>query len=582
MTSSLSLLLFDKQTTTFQRRARVLAAAVLVAGASVLPARAREAMLDVTVVRSDTLYDLSRKVLVSASAWYEVARINKLSNPNRIVPGQVLRIPVRLMKITPINGQLVSVLGDVRIGGAPASAGMLIREGQTVQTALSSSTVIELADGSRMKLPPSSLALLATSRRYGARPTGSTAAFETSGDQSGGWFAGALRVLRGSVEVFATKVLRAQPLEVRTTTAVVGVRGTHYRVGLDDDIGARTHAEVFEGSVRFDVPGSTLGVDLTSGFGATTVPGDNAGGPVVVHLLPAPDLSEFPVFFDRPVVSFSLLPATSALRVQVAADESFDKTVRDQRFESGAEIRLVGLEDAKWYLRVRRVDAQGIEGYDSTRSFVLKTRPEPAVQQLPRADSVQSVGTVDFAWSPSVDAPSVRLQVAQDREFTRLVVDRDHLGEASLSVEMKVPAPYFWRLQSIRANGERGPFGEARRFELSPTPERPIVRRSADGQTLILTWAGQERRRYQMQLARDAAFTDAVRSEELDEPQWVQSVPEDAGRYFFHYRTLEPGGFISNYSETLTFEIPKNWRALWVNLPLLAPLPAAPGSVGVQ
>ena len=135
-----------------------------------------------------------------------------------------------------------------------------------------------------------------------------------------------------------------------------------------------------------------------------------------------------------------------------------------------------------------------------------------------------------------------------------------------------LPIYYFWRLQSIRANGARGPFGEARRFELSSTPEQPIVRRSADGHSLILKWSGHERNRYQVQLARDAAFTDVVRSEELDEPQWVQSIPEDAGRYFFQYRIIEPGGFVSNYSQTLRFNIPKNWRALWITLPSMSPL----------
>ena len=537
-------------------------------------------MLDFTVVRADTLYDLSHSVLVSVAAWHEVARINRLRNPDLITPGQVLRIPVRLMRATPANGRLVSAIGDVRIGDAAVTVGAPLYEGQTVQTGVSSSTVIELADGSRIKLPPSSLASLAASRHYGARPAESNPAraLGTSTDmstvtpaahQTNGWFAGALRVLRGSVEVFATKVLRAKPLEVMTPTAVVGVRGTHYRVGLDDDIRANTHAEVLDGAVRFDVPRSTLGVDLTTGFGAIVGTGADASGPIVVNLMPAPDLSDVPVLFDRPLVRFSMPSETVALRVQVAADESFDKTVRDQRFESGAEVRFVGLEDARWYLRMRRVDAQGIEGYDSTRSFVLKARPEPAVQQSPRTDSRQSVGTVNFAWTQSVDAPSVRLQVAEDPEFSRLVMDRDNLAEGSLSAEMKVSATYFWRLQSIRSNGDRGPFGDPQRFELRPTPEPPTVQRSADGNTLILKWIGRDRNRYQVQLARDSAFTNVVSEEELGETQWVQPVPENAGSYFFRYRTIEPDGFISNYSQTLMFDVPKNWRLLWVILPFL-------------
>ena len=482
------------------------------------------------------------------------------------------------MRPTLINGRLVSVTGDVRVGDSAATVGMPLEEGQTVQTGGSSSTVIELADGSRLKLPPSSLALLAASRHYGARPAAPTTAgtldasastsTATPGNiQPGGWFAGALRVLRGSVEVIATKLQRAKPLEVITPTAVVGVRGTHYRVGLIGDVGASTHAEVLEGAVRFDTPISTLGVDLTTGLGA--VAGPDTSGVIVVTLLPAPDLSDLPALFDRPLVRFSLPPQIGAVRVQVAKDELFDKTVRDQRFESGAEVRIVDLEDGQWYLRVRRIDDRGIEGYDSSRAFALQARPEPAAPQSPRTGSTQSVGTVNFSWLRNAGAPSVRLQVAEDVEFTRLVIDRDNIAESSSSVEINTAGTYFWRLQSIRPNGDHGPFGDTQRLELRPTPGLPAAQRSADGKAVIFQWSGRDHDRYRLQLARDSAFTDVLREEDVDSSQWVRPMPEDAGSYYFRYRTIEPSGFISNYSETLMFDVPKSWKFLWTLLPFL-------------
>ena len=57
---------------------------------------------------------------------------------------------------------------------------------------------------------------MASSRIYSDRLPAATEANALSH-----WFAGTLRLLRGSVEVFAAKVL-----EVVTPTAVVGVRGT--------------------------------------------------------------------------------------------------------------------------------------------------------------------------------------------------------------------------------------------------------------------------------------------------------------------------------------------------------------------
>ena len=50
---------------------------------------AGERMFRFTVVRKDTLSNLSRELLVSPNAWREVSRINKLRNPNQLRPGQV-------------------------------------------------------------------------------------------------------------------------------------------------------------------------------------------------------------------------------------------------------------------------------------------------------------------------------------------------------------------------------------------------------------------------------------------------------------------------------------------------------------
>ena len=63
--------------------------------------RADDAEIEFTVVKSDTLIGLTQRVLVSATAWREVASRNRLANPNRIYPGHVLRIPVRLLRGTP-------------------------------------------------------------------------------------------------------------------------------------------------------------------------------------------------------------------------------------------------------------------------------------------------------------------------------------------------------------------------------------------------------------------------------------------------------------------------------------------------
>lgn len=547
--------------------ARALLAAAL-SGMLAGTATGAEQMVEFVVVRADTLIGLSNSVLNSPAAWREVAKLNHVANPNLILPGQHLRIPVRLLRGDAVSATLVSVTGpDVQAAGAAGVVGAQVGEGQTLQTGPDSSAVLALADGSRVRVPPSSLAQVAASRRYGGRlPANAAATAEeaSAANAPDSWFAGTLRVLRGSVEVFATKVLRAKPLEVVTPTAVVGVRGTRYRVALDADADNRTHAEVLEGLVH--VEAGSASVELPAGYGAAV---DADRRAAVAPLLAPPDLAAVPERFERPVVHFTPGTGNGPLRVQVALDPTFDQIVSDQRVPAQAEVRIAGLDDAQWYLRARRIDGAGIEGIDAVHPFVLKARPEPPAYLKPRSSAKQPIGSVDFAWAQNEGAPRVRLQVAQDEAFQKLVDDRDNLDAADLHTEIAQPGIYYWRLASVRASGDHGPFGDPQRFELRPLPEPPSVGRSPDGNALVFTWGGRPGDRQQVEFARDQAFTQIVSHDELSGSEWTLPLPTSGGRYYFRYRTVEPDGFVSPYSETLRVDVPRDWSGLGLLLPFL-------------
>jgi hypothetical protein len=550
--------------------ARAMLAALCAAAALLPAAHAQDSMVEFTVTGSDTMIGLSRRVLVSPQAWREVAALNKLRNPNRISAGQVLRIPQRLLRSVPVPARLVSVFGDVRVDGATSAVGGPVTEGQKVQTAEGASAVLEMADGSRFRLPPSSLAEVSASRNYGGRSADASAPTTPTTPAAGasdGWFAGAMRVLSGSVEVFATKVLRAKPLEVSTPTAVVGVRGTQFRVSFDATTNASTRSEVVEGAVRLDAGETSPRVELPTGFGA--VNDASRSPPLVAKLLDAPDLASVPELFERPLVRFKLASQADVLRVQVAEDSGFDRIVSDQRVAAGTDVRIAGLADARWYMRARRVDTQGLEGFDANRAFVLKARPEPPAYRSPRADAKQSVGPVEFAWAANVAAPRSRVQVASDAAFKTVLLERDVAADARLSASFDAPGVYHWRLASVRPDGDQGPFGDPQRFELRPLPEPPKGGPAADGKTLVFSWSGRPEDRQQVQLARDQNFSEIVAQDELQSPEWVLPTPWRGGTYFFRYRSVEPDGFVSPYSSTLSIEVPRDWRPLLLLLPLL-------------
>jgi hypothetical protein len=589
----------------------------------------------------DTLIGLGRSMLVPPSAWREVARLNKLPNPNRIQPGQTLLIPLRLLRGSDAPAQVVGTTGDVRLDGqalAVAASGAtpaVLHVGQLLTTAASSSAVVQLGDGSRVQIAPGSEFGLGESRLYVLRPAhggtkaaaqqgaatpslagaaastsapaGAATATDASVADGEGLFAHTMRLIQGSIEVFATKVLRAKPLEVETPTAVIGVRGTDYRVQAGPaalgvaaappasaaaalapaaDADQSTRTEVLTGLVRADTvaaapgtpaaqanppalsqaslpAGPASGADVPAGFGAALRPGQP---PTVVPLLPAPDLTGVPARFERPVVRIEWPSAGLPARVQVAADNGFERVVRDEIVPPGAPARLLGLDDGTWQLRVRSIDAQGIEGRDAQRAFTLKARPEPPAPSEPAARAKLSVGSVHFAWAENLQATHYRIEVAQDAGFAQPVFQAQDWTGGQQQVTLDQPGAYFWRLGSVRADGDQGPWGDTQSFELRPLPSAPSGGLSSDGRTLALRWSGRAEDRQQVELARDIAFSQGVTRADLGEAEWSVPRPDVPGTYYFRYRSVESDGFVSPWSSTLKISVPRDWTGVWLLL----------------
>lgn len=518
---------------------------------------APEPVLHYTVQPHDTLWDLSARWFRRPASWPEVAQLNRLPQPNRLTPGQTLKLPLRLLKPENVPATLSGVEGQVLLDGQPAQAGAAIQAGQRVLATADSSAVIRLGDGSRASLPPQSEVELAQHQRYtlkAAQPV-----------QDEGLYAATLRLLRGTLEVLATQAQRAKPLEVTTPTAVIGVRGTRYRVHADAQQ-PRTQTEVLEGRVwarnQAQPPASAI---LDAGQGAV-LRNDQAVTPQ--PLAAAPDLSGVPARFERPLLRFTLPGQTGEVRVQIAVDDSFLRIVRDLTLPAGTEAKIAGLADGNWYLRARQVAADGLEGQDATHPFVLKARPEPPASTAPRPQARLSVGTVDFAWTRNTEAAGYHLQVARDAGFQQILAQQDDLHDTGSSVSLDTPGVYHWRLASERAGGDRGPWGNGQRFELRPLPAPPQVHTGEDGQ-IQLTWSARPDEKQQVELALDPGFSSVVTSAELHGGEWTLPSLPVPGTYYFRSRYLDDQGFVSPWTAPLGVDVPVDWHMLLLGAPLL-------------
>jgi len=544
--------------------ALVLSTALPILHAAPAPTTLADTLLPYTVTSHDTLIGLNRTLLAAPGAWKDVSRINHLPDSNRIKPGQVLLVPARYLHSKVVPAWLLSAFGDVRIADKPATAGVAFNVGDTIRTGESSTAVVQLADGSHVKLAPDTEGRLDEQRRFQIKAT--AAAIDD------GLVAASLRLLSGSIEVFASKVLRARPLEVSTPTAVIGVRGTTYRVR--NDVTPATAAasavnasatEVLEGQVHAQVGASaTQSADVPAHFGAALEAGKK---PIVLPLPPAPDLSALPALFDHLPIRFNLAGNTP-LRVQVANDAAFDHIQLDLHVAAGDDVRIPQLADGTWHLRVRRISPEGLEGLDAGRDFQLRARPESPFLLDPPANAKRPVGDVTLRWTQNPDAANYVVEVARDARFTQVAWnDLNVRGERIVfhPVDTDFGAAdgvYWWRVVSVNADGRRGAWGDAQALILRPTPRAPIGHLSPDGSGIELMWGGRPEDRAEVEMARDADFQQIVARGDFGAPSGRLGRPP-AGTYYARYRFVEPDGFQTAWSGSVKIDVDGDWRKLW-------------------
>jgi hypothetical protein len=182
------------------------------------------------------------------------------------------------------------------------------------------------------------------------------------------------------------------------------------------------------------------------------------------------------------------------------------------------------------------------------------------------------VGPILFGWSEPVDAARYRIQVAQHANFSAPVLDEDDLTGASYRTNADLEAgEYWWRIQSIRTNGDRGPFGDPQAFELRPRPGDPNPP-ALDDNELRFSWPALPEQTFVFQLSRDPQFSRIDIERKLGEPRVTLERPA-AGSYYMRVRATDRDGYVGPFTTVQRVEVPERpMRPWWLLFLLLVPL----------
>jgi hypothetical protein len=493
-----------------------------------------------TTVKGDNLWNLSEQHLDKVTRFEQLRRLNDIENPKLLQPGTQIRVPLAWIRSNPVAAEIVSLTGTIQLkrantsGAESAIIGSALHLGDELRTAANSTVAIQFADQSILTLHENSIVRFDHLSAHGTT----------------GMVDSRLNLLKGRMDTDVTPAVGpGSRFEIQTPSAISAVRGTVYRALVSEQSDA-SNIEVLEGKVA--VSGADQQFMVNQGFGTQVVSGKPPLPPR--ELLPAPLFEAIPAPITQinSRISWSAVDDASAYRVEIAAHESF-KTLLWQSFTERNYVSLPDLPDGDYALRVRAIDAIGLEGLNRTSGIKLNARPQPPLALSPANEQIIRGQAPMLQWTASEDASAYHLEIASDSNFTQLVINSTVDASEFEALSINNTGLYHWRLSSIAADGEQGPPGPARSFEIKPIPNK-VDASVAEEENGLLSASWREdsaEQSYQVQIAQDKAFSDILTDEHVHEPSFSFEPFEGEPRYL-RVKRIEADGYEGPWGSTQT------------------------------
>jgi FecR protein len=470
----------------------------------------------------DTLLGLKAKFVTDEVRWLEVAKLNKITNDKQLPVGKKLLFPISWLASQPTSAKVIAVSGKANANGQAITAGLLISESARISTEDNSAVVLELSDGSTLRVGSASTIVIDRLKQYHS-------------DQI---VEARVRLEKGRVDALVTEQ-RNKPLDILTPGATAAVRGTHFGVSLvesnNGDPASLASVDVSKGKVDWIGVKTSAKEKLPGGFGSSVNDVGSISKPEA--LLPPVEVSAFPKDVSKTISTFTFAAPVGAqtYRVQVASDSNFEKLLYESIVPK-PQLVLLTEKDGDHFIRINAITANFIQGMTATAKVTVQARPiAPDGMSPPDATGVFN-NSAQLSW---LDTPgnSYRLQAAKDEAFANPILDSvTQLQNANLTLS---PGKTFWRLASIQ-NGKQGPFSDAKLIELKVAPNPPVPKTSDDILELTSDVALSEKgNQLEVYLSKDAEFKTTLEIKKLTASPARLVLP--AGRYFIKTRYLIEG-----------------------------------------
>ncbi|WP_223670220.1 FecR domain-containing protein [Kangiella shandongensis] len=493
-----------------------------------------------TVRKGDTIWGLSHKYLKEPMRFKDIQQYNGVEYDRQIPPGVTLKFPMEYLKFAPAEVEVKTINGTahyIRRGvKKPLALNVKLVLDDILLTAPDSSVALLFADGSELLLGENSELIFDVQTKWG----------ET------GMVDSRMRLMKGSAEGrVKTLIGPGAHFEVQTPSAVATVRGTAFRVRLDGADSNVVFNEVDEGTV-----GVQLHEDqklVKQGFGLKTSASSPALEPRA--LLPAPTFVNAQSNYPGLPVTLTWQPIDGAKHYLVelfkdaAMTRLLDKsTVRQHQFT------LSSVELGEYSVRVRAVDAEGLQGLNNSIRFTVTPVPMSPVTKTPPQQLLAGKAIL-MTWQPAEKALHYRWRLLESDAET--VIKEKETSETSVRlVEGLAAGEYFWQVAAGNDNGF-GRYSKPTRIRSvlpSPPVIEPVEKELESDQSLLLQWSEVPlAKQYHWQVSSSANFDSVVaEGHSLTTRAVLNSLPQRE----LYIRVAAVGPYNDErYSESLRLEV---------------------------
>lgn len=533
-----------------QRRAPVVCGVgLLVAAATAAqPGPAADELYAYHARPGDTLIGLSRKILIDPKHWVDLQQMNHVVNPRTLPLGSRLNIPYNWLRVSPESAEVLAVGGDARLDGRPLAKGAKVAAGSLIETGSTGSATVAMPDGS-----------VVTVQRDSQRLVERLSLIDGLAAQDV-----RVRLTAGRAETHVQPQHDVGRFEIRTPVAVTAVRGTQFRASFDES-GDDARTETLEGTVGVLAGGAV--VPVAAGYGTRVDKDQPPAPPILLPPPPSPERIGALVTDDRLVLEFGAVPGAVRYCWQLAADAAFFTVLHDHLVDTIPAV-VSGLPDGHYWLRLRSVTTDGLEGADAVREITVRRAPRAPTPATPNDGANLSAGRAVLTFSGDETAVAYDVEISPDAAFLASTVQR--VSRPEFIADNLAVGTHYWRVRAINAAGDSGPFGPIRVLRVRPVSPVPSVAAAAD-RSVTVHWATTGGQRYRLEVARDRQFS-ALEAEGLVSGEHWDSAPLRPGDHFVRLTAIDDDGYAAPPAAPVAAWVPvPGWY--WLAVPGVLALP---------